>query len=114
MAKARGFTALLIIQKAPEIRGFFLFLQREKVAKREIPKRQQLLITSKTAIRPQEIWKIKDLPHFSATTGYSQKKWNAKHPTFFREYPATSAKLEEHQHTPFSQKHRVKTRETTQ
>jgi hypothetical protein len=91
-----------------------LFLQREKVAKREIPKRQQLLITSKTAIRPQEIWKIKDLPHFSATTGYSQKKWNAKHPTFFREYPATSAKLKDHQHNPFSQKQRVKTRETTQ
>jgi hypothetical protein len=83
-----------------------LFLQREKVAKREIPKRQQLRITSKTAIRPQEIWKIKDLPHFSATTGYSQKKWNAKHPTFFREYPATSAKLEDHQHNPFSQKNK--------
>jgi hypothetical protein len=90
-----------------------LFLQREKVAKREIPKRQQLRITSKTAIRPQEIWKIEDLPHFSATTGYSQKKWNAKHPTFFREYPATSAKLEDHPHNPFSQKIKGSKREKT-
>jgi hypothetical protein len=60
-----------------------LFLQREKVAKREIPKQQQLRITSKTAIRPQEIWKIKDLPHFSATTGYSRKKVECKASNFF-------------------------------
>ena len=30
--------------------------------------------------------------NFADVAGYSQKKWNAKHPTFFREYPVVAEK----------------------